>query len=82
MGGPVVALALFVFVWELPRERAAQEREAREGRLLTFGAADIDTVRFRREDGGFVLARHRDDAWRPVAPSGAVLKRIPGLDTL
>jgi hypothetical protein len=65
----VALLAAVLLMWDLPRQREAEE-EAREAAvLLPTEAALVDTLRLRRPDG-VVEAARRGDGWvllRPIA---------------
>jgi len=64
---PVGILAAFVFLWELPRDRASREREAEAAVLFPIADAVVDTVRLARPEGDILFARP-DGTWRLRAP--------------
>jgi Domain of unknown function (DUF4340) len=62
-----VGLGAYLFIVELPQERAARQRWESEARLFTFEPADVDTIEFRRQNSRVVLARN-ERGWRLIVP--------------
>lgn len=64
----VAALAVWLFVIDLPRERRQIEREADASVLMEFDPARADTLRVVRGDAPWKLARRGEDEWWLLTP--------------
>ena len=67
LAAAVAALAGWLFLVELPRERGAVEDYEQWRRLLPIEAASVDTLRVERAEAPWTVVR-RDDGWWLVEP--------------
>jgi hypothetical protein len=67
MGIVLVALASFVYFYEIRGREAREEAERVEGLLLDFDADEVASLDLETEEGSIELARE-DDRWRILQP--------------